>query len=142
MIQLLDMIAQQILILGLEMITQGQNKISRALIWGKVHLCRPNMTRDMIKNVKMAIFKKFQILRFCSINWHFWKSLFFLFYHISGHIWPTHTSRNITYISTKFWQKYESGFFYRPISLSTCFKHFDFERAIFEQFKICHFFTT
>ena len=32
MIQLLDIIAQQILILGLKMIKQGQNKISRALI--------------------------------------------------------------------------------------------------------------
>ena len=31
-IQLLDMIAQQILILGLKTIKQGQNKISRALI--------------------------------------------------------------------------------------------------------------
>ena len=31
-IQLLDMIAQQILILELKMIKQGQNKISRALI--------------------------------------------------------------------------------------------------------------
>ena len=32
MIQILDIIAQQILILGLKMIKQGQNKISRALI--------------------------------------------------------------------------------------------------------------
>ena len=32
MIQLLDINAQQILILGLKMIKQGQNKISRALI--------------------------------------------------------------------------------------------------------------
>ena len=55
--QLLDMIAQQILILGLKMIKQGQNKISRALIWDKVHLCRPNMTGDMIKNVKTMIFR-------------------------------------------------------------------------------------
>ena len=66
--QLLDMIAQQILILGLKMIKQGQNKISRALIWDKVHLCRPNMTGDMIKNVKTVIFKKCHILHFCSIN--------------------------------------------------------------------------
>ena len=50
------------------MIKQGQNKISRALIWDKVHLCRPNMTGDMIKNVKTVIFKKCHILHFCSIN--------------------------------------------------------------------------
>ena len=62
------MIAQQILILGLKMIKQGLNKISRALIWDKVHLCRPNMTGDMIKNVKTVIFKKCHILHFCSIN--------------------------------------------------------------------------
>ena len=68
MIQLFDIIAQQILILGLKMIKQGQNKISRALIWDKVHLCRPNMTGDMIKNVKTVIFKKCHILHFCSIN--------------------------------------------------------------------------
>ena len=66
--QLLDMIVQQILILGLKTIKQGQNKISRALIWGKVCLCRPNMTGDMIKNVKTVIFKKCHILQFCSIN--------------------------------------------------------------------------
>ena len=50
------------------MIKQGQNKIFRALIWDKVHLCRPNMTGDMIKNVKTVIFKKCHILHFCSIN--------------------------------------------------------------------------
>ena len=66
-IQILDMIAQQILILELKMIKQGQNKISRALIWGKVGLCRLNMTRDMIKNVKTVIFKKCQILHFLAI---------------------------------------------------------------------------
>ena len=68
MIQICDMITQQILILGLKMIKQDQTKISRDLISGKVRLCRPNMTGDMIKNVKTEIFKKFQILHFCSIN--------------------------------------------------------------------------
>ena len=63
MIQLLDIIAQQILILELKMIKQGQNKISRALICDKVPLCRPNMTRDMIKNVKTVIFKKCQFMQ-------------------------------------------------------------------------------
>ena len=68
MIQLLDMISQQILILGLKMIKQGQNKISRALIWGKVHLCRPNMTGDMIKNVKTVIFKKCQFMQIKALE--------------------------------------------------------------------------
>ena len=67
MVQLLDMIAQQIFILELKMIKQGQNKIFWALIWGKVGLCRPNMTGDMIKNVKMVIFKKCQILHFFCV---------------------------------------------------------------------------
>ena len=48
-IQSLDMIAQQILIMGLKIIKQGPSKISRALIWDKVSLCMPNITRDMIK---------------------------------------------------------------------------------------------
>ena len=45
-----------------------RSKMSRALIWDKIHLCRPNMTGDMIKNVKTVIFKKCHILQFCSIN--------------------------------------------------------------------------
>ena len=51
---------------GAKMIKQGQNNISRALIWDKVRLCRPNMTRDMIKNVKTVIFKKCSILHFLA----------------------------------------------------------------------------
>ena len=77
------------------MIKQGQNKISRALIWDKVHLCRPNMTGDMIKNVKTVIFKKCQ---FMPQNYKKMQNLtlfenhsFYIFYHISGHIWPTET---------------------------------------------------
>ena len=54
MIQILDIIAQQILTLGLKRIKQGQYKISRALISGKLGLCRPNMTRDMIKKKKQG----------------------------------------------------------------------------------------
>ena len=80
------MIAQQILILVLKMIKQGQNKISRALIWDKVHLCRPNMTGDMIKNVKMVIFKKCQILHFLAFMWHkltFFENHCFFFFIIS-----------------------------------------------------------
>ena len=73
------------------MIKQGQNKISRALIWGKVGLCRPNMTRDMIKRKKQGFSKmsiyatKMQNLK-CFENHHF-----NIFYHISGRIWPTET---------------------------------------------------
>ena len=44
-----DTNSQQILTLELKMIKLGQYKISRALIWGKVGLCRQNMTGDMIK---------------------------------------------------------------------------------------------
>ena len=76
MIQILEMIAQQILIMGLKMIKQGQNKISRALIWDKVRLCRPNMTRDMIKNVKTVIFKKCQFMQENADFDIFWKSPF------------------------------------------------------------------
>ena len=86
MVQLLDMIAQQILILGLKMIKQGQNKISRALIWGKVGLCRPKMTRDMIKKKKQGFSKNvnlcYKIARKCKI-WHFLKITVFTFFIIS-----------------------------------------------------------
>ena len=77
------------------MIKQGQNKIFRALIWGKVGLCRPKMTRDMIKKKKTGIFKKSQ---FMLQNYKKMQNLtlfenhsFYIFYHISGHIWPTET---------------------------------------------------
>ena len=76
MVQLLDMIAQQILILGLKMIKQGQNKISRALIWDKVGLCRPNMTRDMIKKKKPGFSKKVNLCYKNAKFDNFWKSLF------------------------------------------------------------------
>ena len=56
------------MILELKMIKQGQNKISRALIWDKVRLCRPNMTRDMIKNVKTVIFKKCQFMQVRAVE--------------------------------------------------------------------------
>ena len=86
MIHFLDMIAQQILILELKMIKQGQNKISRALIWGKVGLCRPKMTRDMIKKKKQGFSKKvnlcYKITRKCKI-WHFLKITVFTFFIIS-----------------------------------------------------------
>ena len=82
----LDMIAQQILILELKMIKQGQNKISRALIWGKVGLCRPKMTRDMIKKKKQGFSKNvnlcYKIARKCKI-WHFLKITVFTFFIIS-----------------------------------------------------------
>ena len=82
----LDMIAQQILILELKMIKQGQNKISRALIWGKVGLCRPKMTRDMIKKKKQGFSKKvnlcYKITRKCKI-WPFLKITIFTFFIIS-----------------------------------------------------------
>ena len=77
------------------MIKQGQNKIFRALIWGKVGLCRPNMTRDMIKKKKTGIFKKYHfMLQNCKKmqNLTFLENhRFNIFYHISGHIWPTET---------------------------------------------------
>ena len=79
MVQLLDMIAQQILILGLKMIKQGQNKISRALFWDRVALCRPNMTRDMIKKKKLRfsfMLQKWKI-------WHFLKITVLTFFIIS-----------------------------------------------------------
>ena len=79
MIQSLDMIAQQILIMGLKMIKQGQNKISRALIWDKVRLCRPNMTRDMIKKKKQGF--SFMLQK-CKI-WHFLKITVLTFFIIS-----------------------------------------------------------
>ena len=86
MIQILDIIAQQILILGLKMIKQGQNKIFRALIWGKVGLCRPKMTRDMIKKKKQGFSKNvnlcYKIARKCKI-WHFLKITVFTFFIIS-----------------------------------------------------------
>ena len=72
----LDMIAQQILILELKMIKQGQNKISRALIWGKVGLCRPNMTRDMIKKKKQGFSKNVNLCYKNAKYDIFWKSLF------------------------------------------------------------------
>ena len=79
MIQLLDVIALQILILGLKMITSGQNKISRALIWCKVRLCRPNITRDMIKKKKQGF--SFMLQK-CKI-WHFLKITVLTFFIIS-----------------------------------------------------------
>ena len=60
------MIGQQILIVRLKMIKQGHNKIFKALIGDKERLCRPNMTGDMIKNVKTVIFKKCHILHFVA----------------------------------------------------------------------------
>ena len=63
------------------MITQGQNKIFRALIWGKVGLCRPNMTRDMIK--KNRDFQKCQfMLQNCKI-WNFLEIAVLTFFIIS-----------------------------------------------------------
>ena len=79
MIQLSNIIAQQMLILGLNMIKQGQKKISRPLIWGKVHLCRPNMTRDMIKKKKQGF--SFMLQK-CKI-WHFLKITVLTFFIIS-----------------------------------------------------------
>ena len=68
------------------MIKQGQNKISRALIWGKVGLCRPKMTRDMIKKKKQGFSKKvnlcYKITRKCKIC-HFLKITVFTFFIIS-----------------------------------------------------------
>ena len=49
------------------MIKQGQNKISRALIWGKVGLCRPNMTRDMPKKSKNSDSQKMSNFAFSCI---------------------------------------------------------------------------
>ena len=73
------------------MIKQGQNKISRALIWGKVGLCRPNMTRDMIKKKKQG-FSKMSIYATKTQNLKLIENRRFnIFYHISGHIWPTET---------------------------------------------------
>ena len=68
------------------MIKQGQNKIFRALIWGKVGLCRPKMTRDMIKKKKQGFSKNvnlcYKIARKCKI-WHFLKITVFTFFIIS-----------------------------------------------------------
>ena len=68
------------------MIKQGQYKISRALIWGKVGLCRPKMTRDMIKKKKQGFSKNvnlcYKIARKCKI-WHFLKITVFTFFIIS-----------------------------------------------------------
>ena len=61
------------------MIKQGQNKIFRALIWDKVRLCRPNMTRDMIKKKKQGF--SFMLQK-CKI-WHFLKITVLTFFIIS-----------------------------------------------------------
>ena len=100
-IHFLDIIAQQILILGLKMIIQGQNNISRALIWGKVCLCRPNMTGDMIKNVKTVIFKKCHILHFCSINEN--PCFFFFIIHLVIFGLEKHTLPQIKALEILFW---------------------------------------
>ena len=76
MIQIVDIIAQQILTLGLKMIKLGQYKISRALIWGKVGLCRPNMTRDMMKKKKQGFSKNVNLCYKNAKFEIFWKSLF------------------------------------------------------------------
>ena len=54
-------------------------KISRALIWCKVRLCRPNMTRDMIKKKKQGFSL---MLQKCKI-WHFLKITVLMFFIIS-----------------------------------------------------------
>ena len=91
MTHILDMIAQQILILELKMMKQGQNKISWALIWGKVRLCRPNMTRDMIKKKKQGFSEK-SIYATKMQNLTFFENhCFNVFYHIFGLILPTET---------------------------------------------------
>ena len=52
----------------------------KALIWGIVHFCRSNITRDMIKILKSSFFKKqFFTINFskkCK-NWHFLKKTVF-----------------------------------------------------------------
>ena len=60
--------------------------MSRALIWGTVGYCKPNITGDMIKNVKMVIFKKCQILHFVAFLWDkltFFENPCFFFFIIS-----------------------------------------------------------
>ena len=64
--RLLDIIAQQILILELKMIKEGQNELSRALILSKACFCSPNSTGDMTEKLKTVIFKKCQILHFLA----------------------------------------------------------------------------
>ena len=73
------------------MIKQGQNKIFRALIWGKVGLCRPKMTRDMIKKKKQGFSKNVNLCNKMQDVTFFENHRFYIFYHISGHIWPTET---------------------------------------------------
>ena len=74
--------------------------MSRALIWGKVGHCRPNMAGDMMKNVKMGIFKKCQILHFLAFLWHkltfFENPCFFLSY-----LWSYLAYRDVLYIKLK-----------------------------------------
>ena len=67
MIQLLFIIAQNISILRLEIVKWGQNKTFRALILGTVCLCKPNMTRDMIKKIKNSDFQKMSNFAFSCI---------------------------------------------------------------------------
>ena len=49
--QLLDILAQQMLILGLRLIIRGYIKMFRAWIWDTVSLSRSNMTRENDKKV-------------------------------------------------------------------------------------------
>ena len=40
------------------MITEGQNEMVRALLWGIVHLCGSNMARDIMKRKNSDICTK------------------------------------------------------------------------------------
>ena len=78
----LSFIAHQISILAVKWITQSQNKMFKALIWGIVHFCRSNITRDMIKILKRCFSKNSFSLSISAKNAKidiFWKNSFSVF---------------------------------------------------------------
>ena len=104
----LSFIAHQISILAVKWIKQSQNKMFKALIWGIVHFCRSNITRDMIKILKSCFFKKqfftFNFSKKCK-NWHFLKKQFFSFLIISPVIFDLQkcTIPHIKALTIQFW---------------------------------------
>jgi len=61
--------------------------------------------------VNMSTIFLFLVLRIKFFSFEFW--------HVKFVNKSSHTSRNLTYIGTKFWQKSESGIVYRHVSLLT-----------------------